>query len=109
MPGTCKEFYRCITFDPRDKTRCQENSRAGGSRKGCGIRQPECQLCVCPHYTRDYTQVIKQLQSWFYFSGREWMTHLESSYEKIEINSLSRESTLLFFNKWEKPWFREFM
>lgn len=48
-------------------------------------------------------------QSWFYFLGRVWMTHLESSYENIEINSLSRESLLLFFNKWGKPWFRGFM
>lgn len=62
MPGTCKEFLHVYRiWSPGDKTRCQANSRAGCSRKGCGIRQPECQLCVSLHYTRAYTQVTKQL------------------------------------------------
>lgn len=72
MPGTCKEFYMCIAFDPGDKTRCvrQTLEEARLFKKGCVGSDSLSANSVSVFITRAYTQVTKQLPVLVLFLGK---------------------------------------
>lgn len=99
-----KMFYGYITFDPRNKTVCQENNRALWLIKGMWESDfpgsnPACILIT--HVTICKLPDSKFLSlSVFFKWGQHWWLIQKGSYEKIEL------IIVLFFNRWKKPGFR---